>query len=124
MFWAEAAATEVASVVTVMPVTSMPLTPRLKQVWRDKAQDSAELRANDSPGAPSLNTFGGGRKYDLRVPGARPPIRIFVIDFYLTQLFDIKQRRERGLRQSEHDVPRFAPVCLPTTATRVPQSWS
>src|SRR5262249_45416469 len=34
MFWAEAVATEVRSVVTVMPVMSMLLTPRLKRVWR------------------------------------------------------------------------------------------
>ena len=33
-FWAEAVATDVSSVVAVMPVTSIPLTPRLKRVWR------------------------------------------------------------------------------------------
>src|SRR5262249_2688767 len=98
MFWAEAVATEVRSVVTVMPVTNMPLTPRLKQVWRDKAQDSAELRANDSPGAPSLNTFGGGRKYDLRVPGARHPPFAFLRSTSISRSFPISSHRERGLR--------------------------
>jgi hypothetical protein len=34
MFWAEAVATEVRSVVTVMPVMRVLLTPRLKPVWR------------------------------------------------------------------------------------------
>src|SRR5262245_39006708 len=72
MLWAEAVATEVISVVTVMPLTSMPLTPRLKPWrWINKAKDSAESCAHDSPYALSLNTFGGGRKYDLRVPGPR-----------------------------------------------------
>jgi hypothetical protein len=65
--------TEVTSVAMVMPVTSMPLTPPLKRVWRriNKAKDSPSSRADDSPGAPSLDTFGGGRKYDLTVPGVR-----------------------------------------------------
>ena len=44
MFWAEAVATEVRSVVTVMPVTRMSLTPRLKRVWR---------RINKANGPPS-----------------------------------------------------------------------
>src|SRR5262249_5204652 len=34
MFWAEAVAKEVRRVVTVMPVTRVPVTPRLKRVWR------------------------------------------------------------------------------------------
>src|SRR5215831_14555949 len=72
MFWAEAVATEVRSVVTVMPVTRMPLTPRLKRVWRriNKAR-VPRLARRRSPGAPSFNSFGDGRKYDLRVPGVR-----------------------------------------------------
>ena len=51
MFWAEAVATEVRSVVTVMPVMRMPLTPRLKRVWRraKKAKGSPELRTDDPP---------------------------------------------------------------------------
>src|SRR5262249_10630061 len=72
MFWAEAVATEVRSVVTVMPVTRMPLTPRLKRVWRriNKAKGPPIARQR-SPGAPSLNGFGDRRKYDLRMPGVR-----------------------------------------------------
>src|SRR5262249_15296538 len=72
MFWAEAVATEVRSVVTVMPVTRMPLTPRLKRVWRriNKAKGPRIARQR-SPGAPSLNGFGDRRKYDLRMPGVR-----------------------------------------------------
>src|SRR3977135_2595092 len=73
MFWAEAVATEVRSVVTVMPVMRMPLTPRLKRVWRrtKKAKGSPELRTDDPPGAPLSLTFGGRRKYDLSAPGVR-----------------------------------------------------
>src|SRR6516164_937972 len=72
MFWAEAVATEVRSVVTVMPVTRKPLTPRLKRVWRriNKAK-VPRLARRRSPGAPSLNDFGDRRKYDLRVPRER-----------------------------------------------------
>jgi hypothetical protein len=44
MFWAEAAAMELTSVVTVMPITSIALTPRLKRVWR---------RINKANGSPS-----------------------------------------------------------------------
>src|SRR6266480_2602188 len=74
MFWAEAAATEVTSVVTMMPVTR---TPRLKPVWRriNKAEGSPESRADDSPCAPFIDIFGFGRKYDLRVPGVRRDAR-------------------------------------------------
>jgi hypothetical protein len=73
MFWAEAVATEVRSVVTVMPVMRMPLTPRLKRVWQrtKKAKGSPESRTDDPPGAPLSLTFGGRRKYDLSVPGVR-----------------------------------------------------
>src|SRR6476620_9371231 len=73
MFWAEAVATEVRSVVTVMPVMRMPLTPRLKRVWRraKKAKGSPESRTHDPPSAPLSLTFGGRRKYDLSVPGVR-----------------------------------------------------
>src|SRR5215831_8711366 len=41
-FWAEAEALEMTSVVAVMPVTKITLTPRLKRVWRriNKAKDS------------------------------------------------------------------------------------
>jgi len=73
----QAAATEVTSVVTMMPVTSMPLTPRLKRVWRriNKAEGSPESRADDSPCAPFIDIFGFGRKYDLSVPGVRRDAR-------------------------------------------------
>jgi hypothetical protein len=42
----EAVAAEVKSIVTVMPVTRMSLTPRLKRVWRriNKAKDSDDLQ--------------------------------------------------------------------------------
>src|SRR6266516_6938047 len=71
-FCAEAVATEVRSVVTVMPVTRMSLTPRLKRLWRriNKAKDPP-TRAPTIPRRTSLNAFGGGRKYDLRAPGVR-----------------------------------------------------
>src|SRR6516162_11627647 len=36
-----------------------------------QSEESPESRAERSPGAPSLNTFGGGRKYDPRMPGVR-----------------------------------------------------
>src|SRR6516162_10639376 len=36
-----------------------------------QSEGSPDSRAERSPGAPPLNTFGGGRKYDLRVPGVR-----------------------------------------------------
>ena len=80
MFWAEAVATELTSIVTVMPVTSMSLTPRLKRVCRriNKVQHPSELRANDPARAPFLNNFGGGRKCDLRVPGVRRLERVRV----------------------------------------------
>ena len=73
MFWAEAVATEVTSVVTVMPVTKMSLTPRLKRVCRriNKVQHSPELRTNHSPRRNLSITFGGWRKYDLRVAGSK-----------------------------------------------------
>src|SRR5262249_30515115 len=46
-FCAEAVAAEVSSVVTVMPVTSMSLTPRLKRVWRRINKGSPDSRADD-----------------------------------------------------------------------------
>jgi hypothetical protein len=66
-FCAEAVATDVSSVVAVMPVTSIPLTPRLKRVWRriNKAKDSC---ADDPQAQPALDSAGGGRKYDLSTP--------------------------------------------------------
>src|SRR6516165_7571621 len=72
IFWAEAEATEVRSVVAVTPVTRMSLTPRLKRVCRriNKAK-GPPTRAPTIPSAPSFNTFGDGRKYDLGVPGVR-----------------------------------------------------
>jgi hypothetical protein len=62
----------VRSVVTVMPVTRMSLTPRLKRVWRRiNTAKGPDSRADD-PQAHHLSlTFGGRRKYDLRVPGVR-----------------------------------------------------
>jgi hypothetical protein len=62
MFWAEAVATQVTSVVTVMPVTNMPLTPRLKRVWRriDKAKDSPESRADEQAHRLSIPSAAGG----------------------------------------------------------------
>src|SRR5262249_36030856 len=73
MFWAEAAAMEVTSVVTVMPITSIGLTPQLKRVWRriNKANGSPNSQADGCPGAVLSSTFGGGRKYDLTVLGLR-----------------------------------------------------
>src|SRR5215471_20543499 len=72
MFWAEAVATEVRSVVTVTPVTRMCLTPRLKRVWRRISTAKGPRLARPMiPRRSSLNGFGGGRKYDLRVPGVR-----------------------------------------------------
>src|SRR5262249_55884194 len=73
MFWAEAAAMEVTSVVTVMPITSIGLIPRLKRVWRriNKANGSPNSQADGCPGAVLSSTFGGGRKYDLTVLGLR-----------------------------------------------------
>ena len=49
MFWAEAVVTKVRSVVTVMPVMRMLLTPRLKRVWRriNKAKGPPDSRADD-----------------------------------------------------------------------------
>src|SRR5215470_12801009 len=72
-FWAEAEALEMTSVVAVMPVTKIPLTPRLKRVWRriNKAKDSPPSRADGSPYALALTNFSSGRKYDLRVLGLR-----------------------------------------------------
>src|SRR5262249_51562624 len=73
MFWAEAVATEVRSIVTVMPVTRMSLTPRLERLGRRINKARLPRRARRGPpGAQSLNAFGGGRKYDQRVPGERP----------------------------------------------------
>ena len=52
MFWAEAVATEVRSVVTVMPVMRMPLT-RLKRVWRrTKKAEGPKSHTDDPPSAP------------------------------------------------------------------------
>ena len=64
---------EVTSVVTVMPITSIGLTPRLKRVWRriNKANGSPNSQADGCPGAVLSSTFGGGRKYDLTVLGLR-----------------------------------------------------
>ena len=71
-FCAEAVATDVRSAVTVMPVTRISLTPRLKRVWRRihkaKVPDS---RAGDPQAHYFSITFGGRRKYDVRVPGVR-----------------------------------------------------
>ena len=65
MFWAEALATKVRSVVTVMPVTRMSLTPRLKRVWqRSNKAKVPDSRANHPQAHHSSITFGGGRKYD------------------------------------------------------------
>jgi hypothetical protein len=62
----------VKSVVTVMPVTSMYLTPRLKPVWRRINKRTAPPIARRRPPAHHLSiTFGGGRKYGLSVPGVR-----------------------------------------------------
>src|SRR4029077_4308793 len=68
MFWAEAVVMQVTSIVTARPVTSMPLTPPLKRVcqWINKAQPPHECRRRTA-----LNSFGGGRKCDLRAPGVR-----------------------------------------------------
>jgi hypothetical protein len=69
-FWAEAVATDVSSVVAVMPVTSIPLTPRLKRVWRriNKAKVPPDSCADDPQAQPALDSAGGGRKYDLTTP--------------------------------------------------------
>jgi len=72
MFWAEAADTEVASIATVMPVTSMPLTPRLKRVWRRINKPNGSPRRAPIPQAHHLTiSLASGQKYDLRVPGVR-----------------------------------------------------
>ncbi len=73
MFWAEAADTEVASIATAMPVTSMPLTPRLKRVWRRiNKPNGSPRRAPTIPQAHHLTiSLASGQKYDLRVPGVR-----------------------------------------------------
>jgi hypothetical protein len=67
MFWAEAVVMQVTSIVTARPVTSMPLTPLLKRVCRwIKSGAPHECRRRTA-----LNSFGGGRKCDLRAPGVR-----------------------------------------------------
>src|SRR6266481_1741340 len=72
-FWAEAADTEVASIAMAMPVTSMPLTPRLKRVWRRiNKPNGSPRRAPTIPQAHHLTiSLASGQKYDLRVPGVR-----------------------------------------------------
>src|SRR5262249_41075909 len=71
-FWAEAVAAAVSSVVTVTPVTSMDLTPRLKPLWRRMIKAKSPRSRRRIPPAHHLSiTFGGGRKYDLSVPGVR-----------------------------------------------------
>jgi len=54
MFWAEAVATEVRSVVTVIPVTRMCLTPRLKRVWRRISKAKGPRLARHDPQAHRL----------------------------------------------------------------------
>src|SRR5262249_59631670 len=70
-FDAEAGVAEVSSVMTVMAVTSMSLTPRLKRVWRRINKGSPDSRADDPRAHHPSITLGGGRKYDLSVPGVR-----------------------------------------------------
>ena len=62
MFCAEAVATEVRSVVTVMPVTSISLTPRLKPVWRriSKAKGPRLARPRSPGAALSMPSAAGG----------------------------------------------------------------
>src|SRR5262249_45251718 len=117
MFWAEAVATEVRSVVAVMPVTRMSLTPRLKRVWR---------RINKAKGPPTLaptiprrtisNTFGDGRKYDLRVPGVRRLEPVCTLCWYAS-LQVVARRRDpfsplwvkSGKAQNEHITSALPP---------------
>src|SRR5438094_5051437 len=51
MFWAEAVATEVRSIVTIMPVTKTSFTPRLKRVWRRINKAKVPDTRDDDPQA-------------------------------------------------------------------------
>jgi hypothetical protein len=68
MFWAEAVATQVRSVVTATPVTRISLTPRLKRIWRRINKASPDLRADNPQAHPVVSSAAGRRKYDLSTP--------------------------------------------------------
>src|SRR5262245_16809882 len=91
-----------------MPVTSMSLTPRLKRVWRRINKGSPDSRADDPRAHHPSITFGGGRKYDLSVPGVRclEPIA----DDVPTSLQDIvcRSHSERASEKRRQFIPHAA----------------